>query len=209
MTDAPTPIIIVGLTGGSGAGKGHVCELLREYGVPCLDTDRVAHDLYTPGHPCLDELHACFPPSVFLPDGTPDRARLGDAVFHDPAALARLNGITHRYIRAVCDRWLTQMHGEGHDMAVLDAPVLFESGFADMCRCTVGVLADTETRVRRIVRRDGIPRERALARIAAQHDDAFFMSHCTYVLRNPDGADLRGAVRELIASIRRDCHETR
>lgn len=196
-------MITVGLTGQSGAGKGFVCGIWKEMGIPSLDTDAVAHGLYVAGHPCVGELTEAFGDGILREDGTPDRAVLRGIVFADPAALAKLNEITHKYIRQTTLAWIDEKKAEGRDIAVVDAPVLFESGFDALCDCTVGVLAKESTRVRRITERDHIKRKEALARIRAQHDDAYFETHCDFIVRNERKTDPTAQVEAVTEEIRR------
>lgn len=196
-------MIVIGLTGPSGAGKGYICRLLAQEGIPSLDTDQVARAVCEVGQPCLAELRTVFGDAILQTDGTLNRGALAGIVFADPAQLARLNAVTHKYIRRESEKWLDAQKAAGHAMAVIDAPVLFESGFDAMCDCTVGVLCDRETRISRILARDSISREAAEARINAQPGDTFYLAHCDYIIENGAAQDPALCVRELIAQIGR------
>ena len=173
---------IVGLTGGTGSGKTTVLRYLTDRGALGLDCDEIYHQLLLSCTPMLSELEACFP-EAFI-GGTLDRKRLGALVFADEDALAELNAITHRYVKAEVARRLRAFAREGGATAVIDAIALFESGLAEMCDITVGVTADREVRMRRIMAREGISEEYARSRIDAQRPDSYFTAHCGHVLTN-------------------------
>ena len=119
-----------------------------------------------------------------LREGALDRGALGKRVFSDPEALALLNRISHRHIIDEVNRRLADYAMQGGTLAALDAVELIESGLAAECALTVGVLAPRETRLARIMRRDGISREAALRRIDAQKSDRYYIDNCGLVLQN-------------------------
>lgn len=130
--------------------------------------------------PLRAAITAAFGP-VFTPDGAMDRQKLGAAVFSDPAALDRLNAIIFdRLPREL----LRRVNESDATMVGIDAINLVESGLSRLCRRTVAVLAPTETRVRRIMARDGISEDYARLRVQAQKPDEFYRAHCTDVLMN-------------------------
>ena len=122
---------------------------------------------------------------MFTPDGALDRQKLGAAVFSDPAALDRLNAIIFdRLPREL----LRRVNESDATMVGIDAINLVESGLSRLCRRTVAVLAPTETRVRRIMARDGISEDYARLRVQAQKPDEFYRARCTDVLMNDAAA---------------------
>ncbi len=208
-TDAVSAIptfAVLGLTGGTGAGKGAVAACLVKHGIPTLDTDRVSRLVCEIGQPCLRALAEQFGGGILCPDGSLDRAGLAALVFGEPdpdkkaEKLSALNRITHHYILEYARDWLAEQRANGCTAACIDAPQLFESGFDAECSYIIGVTADRETRIARIMTRDGITREKALQRIASQHDDAFFAAHCDVMLENNGDLDaLDAAVKQLFA----------
>lgn len=182
---------IIGLTGGSGTGKGTVAARMRELGAGWVDADAVYRDLCAANREMLAALNAAFG-GVTDETGALDRPKLAKIVFSDPEKLAKLNEITIPYIRAAS---LDAMQAQADCPVVLyDAPTLFEAGADDLCEKTIGVLADTETRVQRVMARDGISEEAARARILAQPDDGFYRARCDYILEN--NGDLAALWRE-------------
>lgn len=182
---------IIGLTSGSGTGKGTVAARMRELGAGWVDADAVYRDLCAANREMLAALNAAFG-GVTDETGALDRPKLAKIVFSDPEKLAKLNEITIPYIRAAS---LDAMQAQADCPIVLyDAPTLFEGGVDDLCEKTIGVLADTETRVQRVMARDGISEEAARARILAQPDDGFYRARCDYILEN--NGDLAALWRE-------------
>ena len=157
---------VIGITGPSGAGKTTALSLLREKGAFVLDCDAVYHELLERDATLLGAIEQAFPGTV--KDGALDRKTLGTVVFSDPDALETLNGITHRFVSEEIGRRLSDFATAGGTLAALDAVELIASGLGEICDLTIGVLADEELRVRRIMARDGIGREAALLRVRAQ-----------------------------------------
>lgn len=175
-------LTIVGLTGGSGSGKTTALRVLERMGALVIDADAVYHALTVSSAPLRAELTARFG-AVYDGDAL-DRRRLAEIVFSDPAALADLNAITHKYVAAEIDRLLTEHARRGGTLAAIDAIALLESPLAAKCALRVAVTAPREHRLRRLTARDGISQAAAIARIDAQRDDAYFEARCDHVLRN-------------------------
>ncbi len=177
----------LGLTGGSGAGKGYVSKIFADLGIPSLDTDLVSRRVYMPGQPCLDEIRRTFGSSVIRGDGSLDRKALGAIVFSDRESLDKLNAIAHHYILDVCRNWLRERERAGDFAAIIDAPQLYESRFDRSCDYVIAVLCDLDIRIDRIMKRDGISREDAEKRLNSQHSDVFFRDHAHFLIyNNPD-----------------------
>ena len=177
-------MVVIGLTGGSGVGKGFVSGLFLQRGIPALDTDKVSRTVCEKGSPCLNELVSVFGEEILLPDGSYHRKKMGEIVYSDPAKRAVLNEISHRYILAACRQWLAEKEKEGFEAAIIDAPLLYESGFDKECDVIVAVAASRETRIARITGRDGISEETAGKRIDAQLDTAFYLLNGAYMIYN-------------------------
>lgn len=183
---------VVGLTGGSGAGKSVVARALARKGAGWVDADAVYHGLCAPGGELIGTLAREFG-DVLTPEGRLDRPALAKRVFSDPAALARLNAITTPRIRAAMAAEAARLFAAGCPVVLYDAPTLFQTGIDRDCACTIGVVARYETRLQRIVARDGLTPEAAAARIAAQPDSAFYRARCTYVIENDGTAEQASA----------------
>lgn len=174
---------VIGITGPSGAGKTTALRELEKLGGAVIDCDAVYHRLLEEDSALQNELEERFGP---LRDeaGRFDRKRLGGVVFHSPAALAELNAITHPHVTRVVRELLREAEGQGKPAAAIDAIGLFESGLDRLCDTTLAVTAPPETRIRRIMAREGISEEYARARVSAQNPDEFYTARCGYTLIN-------------------------
>lgn len=161
-------MLTVGLTGGIGAGKSAVADLLEERGAVLIDADRIAREVVEPGGPAYQPLVARFGPGVVDADGRIDRPALATIVFADPEALADLNAITHPAIGAEMAR--RQEEAAGTDkVVVLDIPLLTGAHRQSMSLDSVVVVdAPVETALARLVEIRGMSMEDAQARMAAQ-----------------------------------------
>lgn len=177
-------MLVLGVTGQSGAGKGAFCDIMRDKGVECLDTDLVAREVVLPGTDCLAELVAHFGKEILLEDGTMDRKKVASIVFSDKDELEFLTKTTHKYIIEKIKQWLFEREIAGDKMVIIDAPQLFDAGADMYCNFKLCVLADREIRLERIKARDGISSEAALSRINSQNDDEYFKQRCEYVIYN-------------------------
>lgn len=177
---------IIGLTGGSGTGKGTVAARMRALGAGWVDADAVYRTLCAESREMLDALDTAFG-GVTDENGALDRPKLAKIVFADPEKLALLNRITTPYIRAAS---LAAIEAQSACSIVLyDAPTLFEAGADDFCEAVVAVLAPHDIRVQRIIARDHLTEDAARARIDAQPSDDFYREKCGYIIENNGDLD--------------------
>lgn len=197
-------LFILGLTGPSGAGKSEVARMLEEKGYPLVDADSLVRKVQRPGSPCLAALAEAFSPDILRPDGSLDRQKLAALAFCSPEQTQRLNRIVHPAVIALSEERFRQAAEAGAEAAVLDAPLLFESGMDRLCGRTVAVLAPAGERLRRIRQRDGLTEEQAKIRMGAQPSDDYYTARASLVIRN-DGsaARLRTAAEDLAGNIER------
>lgn len=192
---------IFGITGPTGAGKTTALRVLEELGVQVIDADAVYHSLLEESAPLREALFNRFGRDILDETGKLDRKKLGGVVFDDPAALADLNQITHKFVLEEIDRQILLAEQAGVSIAI-DAIALIESGAAARCDAVIAVLAPKEDRIRRIMAREGISEAYACKRVEAQRDDGFFRAHCGYVLENRDSpAAFRAAARVLFTKL--------
>lgn len=179
---------IIGLTGPSGAGKSTLCAQFEAYGIPCINTDEIYHNLTSYSSPCTLELKEKFGEGILNENGSLNRAALAEIVFKSEDSkekIASLNATAHKYIWDETNKLLTQYIDEGKRAAVIDAPVLFSSKiFIGACDFIVSVLCDSKTRLERILQRDSITDEQAIARMNAQPSDEFFIENSDYYITN-------------------------
>lgn len=176
-------IKLIGITGPTGAGKTTALRTLEDMGVTVIDADAVYHELLTENSKLQTALTKRFGDIILDEEGKVDRKKLGDRVFENASALEELNRITHQFVGEEVNRRVDYAHAMSRSAAI-DAIALVESGLGEKCTATVAVLAPEETRVRRIMAREGISEEYARKRVAAQKEDDFFRANCTYVLEN-------------------------
>jgi len=177
-------VIIIGLTGGSGAGKSEVCRAFLSLGIESVDTDKISREATKKGSECLRELTENFSGAILTAYGELDRQKLAELAFSSRENLDLLNKITHRHILNECRRIILDMQNAGRKAVVIDAPLLFESGFDKSCDVIISVVADQKKRIERITARDNITAEQAKTRIKNQKSDAFFIEHSDYVIYN-------------------------
>lgn len=190
---------IVGLTGPSGAGKSSLAVPALELGFFYIDADQVARIVTARGGAALPPLCEAFGTDILLPDGTLDRAALAARAFATPQATAQLNAITLPLIVAELERMIEKC--ELPDI-LLDAPTLFESGVDRLCDTVIGVLADREIRLQRIIARDGIDRSAAMLRLNAGKPDDFYLEKCQHILyNNNDAAAFLSDARQILNKI--------
>jgi len=175
--------MIIGITGGTGCGKTTLLNLIRQQGGLVLDCDAIYHELLKNDQSLLAAIDTRFPGVV--EDGILQRKKLGTIVFSDPAALQDLNRITHGAVKEAVVKTLSVQP----KLAAIDAIALLESGLDRLCDVTVAVCAPEEDRIRRLMQRDGITREYAQSRIAAQHNNDYFRANCQYTLENDANLD--------------------
>lgn len=190
----------VGLTGGIGSGKSTVADMLRQAGVPVVDTDRIAHALTAPGGTALAALRVAFGPEVFDADGTLSRDRLRSLVFSHEGERQRLESILHPMIRRVAERQF-QAAAVHADIVVFDVPLLVESGsWAQRVDRVLVVDCSEDTQVSRVIQRSGWSEQQVRAVIARQASRQARLAEATDVIVN-DGVglpELRARVLEVL-----------
>jgi len=195
-------VLRVGLTGGIGAGKGEVARRLAAYGALVIDADQVAREVVAPGTPGLDEVVAAFGPGVLRPDGSLDRALLGEIVFSDPALRGKLNAIVHPRVGERM-REIEETAGE-QDVVVHEIPLLAENGLAGAFDVVVVVDAPPAVQVERLVSIRGLTESHALARMSAQATREERLAVATMVVDNSGSLeDLDERVAALWAELSR------
>ena len=166
---------VIGLTGGIGSGKSTVAALLRDLGATLIDADLIVHQLQAPGQPILEEISAAFGSEIIDAEGALDRKALGNIVFNDKQARARLGRIIQPRVGLEMLRQVTAARTAQAPLAVADIPLLFEG--REEGRDTAGALGvegvilawvPVEVQIERTMARDSCTREEALARIDAQ-----------------------------------------
>lgn len=176
-------VMLIGLTGGIGAGKSTVAQLFEERGVPIVDADAIARDVVKPGQPALAELVEYFGDTILGADGELNRGRLAEVAFADAESHEALNAIMHPAISAETSKRIDALRGE-HSVIVHDVPLLVEAGLAGNYDLTVLVDTPAEVRMQRLTELRGMDPEDAKKRIAAQATDEQRRAVCDVALDN-------------------------
>ncbi len=181
-------VFTVGLTGQSGAGKTLVSEYFASHGCKVIDADKVSRKVTEKGSDCNKALKRLFPDCI-SEELELDRRKLGALVFANDESLKLLNQTIFPYINAFIENEIADAERAGADIAILDAPTLFEAGADRLCDMIVSVMADYEVRLKRIALRDGLSEQRIKDRFSSQRSADFFIEHSDAVLENNSTAN--------------------
>lgn len=190
VIEADSTKVVLGLTGGTGAGKTSALRAIESMGGTVIDCDALYHDMLEHNEDMRNAIHTTFP-GVFSMDGRLDRQRLGKEVFEDKDRLEQLNAIVYQFLRPEISR---RLEAGGTGLYAIDAINLLESGADALCDRTVAITSPLELRVRRIMARDGISEQYARLRISAQKPDEYYRSKCDCELNN--GAETAEAFQQ-------------
>ena len=160
---------IVGLTGGIATGKSTVVGFFEELGAKIIDADRIAREVVAPGKPALDDIVKAFGQKVLKKDGTLDRECLGEIIFNDQDSRKELNSITHPRIHTEMLRRIQKYREAGEKVVICDIPLLLEAEEgSSWLKPIIVVYADREAQIKRLMERNGYPRDEALTRLNSQ-----------------------------------------
>ena len=180
VVEADSEQVVLGLTGGTGAGKSSALRAIESLGGQVVDCDRLYHEMLENCAPLRDEIGLSFP-GAFDAAGQLDRRKLGQEVFSHKDRLEQLNGIVIRHLVPEVRRRLAESDSK---LFAIDAINLLEGGLDQLCDRTVAVTAPMELRVRRIMARDNISEQYARLRISAQQPDEYYRGKCDCELNN-------------------------
>lgn len=201
-------MLLVGLTGGLGAGKSTVARMLADRGAVIVDADELAHRAIDPGTPGHRKVVEAFGDAVLAEDGSIDRRALAAVVFEDPDARRALESITHPEVFRMLGEEVERRR-DTDDVVVFDAPLIVETGFDEATDVLVVVALDPALQLERVLAR-GMDRAEAEARIAAQASPEARRSRADEVLRNDgDLEDLERQVDALWERLRGEAAERR
>ncbi len=192
--------LVIGITGGTGAGKTSLLRALEKQGACVLDCDAVYHEMLKTDEELRGALKEAFGGTIFRSDGSVDVHAIGLIVFGDTGRLAALDALVKKYVPREIARRMAETDA---NLIGLDAIKLMECGLGAICDASVAVTAPVEVRVKRIMTRDGITEEYARSRIAAQQDAEYFRARCGYEFVNdlPTAAEAASAAEDFIHTI--------
>jgi len=191
-------MFVLGLTGSLGMGKSTTAQFFAEAGVPVHDADAVVHQLYE--GQAVAAIEAAFPGTTV--DGTVDRANLAARVLNDPAALKRLEEIVHPLVEEAEQRLLAEAEKRGKKVAVLDIPLLYETGGERRVDAVVVVSAPGEVQRTRLLQRPGMTIEKIESILAWQMPDAEKRARADFIVDTSRGFDAaRAQVRAILDAV--------
>jgi dephospho-CoA kinase len=191
-------MLILGLTGSIGMGKSTTAKLFAEAGVPVYDADAAVHKIYE--GEAAPAVEAAFPGTTV--DGKVDRVRLSQRVLNDPAAIRQLEQIVHPMLGASRKKFLDDAERSGAPVALVDVPLLFETGGEKRVDAVVVVTTTPEAQRERILARDNMTSEKLDAILARQLPDAEKRKRADFVVDTSHGLDpVRAAIRDILAKI--------
>jgi len=178
-------VIMAGLTGGIATGKSTVSGMLSEAGAKIIDADKIARDVVEPGTPAYRDIVAFFGRAILLSDGTLDRKGLGDIIFNDPEKKKRLDAIVHPRVYQRTEARIAEIAAKSPDaVIILDIPLLLETGMRRNLAEVIVVYVPEDLQLQRLMARDQIDAEAALARIRSQMPIEEKRSLATIVIDN-------------------------
>jgi len=188
-------MIVLGLTGSIGMGKSTTAKLFAEAGVPVYDADATVHKVYE--GEAVPAIEAAFPGTTV--DGKVDRARLSARVVGDTAAMNRLEQVVHPMLRAYHQKFLDDAEQSGAPVAVVDVPLLYETGGEKRVDAVVVVTTTPEIQHERILARGNMTREALDAILARQLPDAEKRKRADFVVDTSHGLDpVRARIRDIL-----------
>ncbi len=177
---------VIGVTGGVGSGKSVVLSILeKDYHAETILADLVAHDLMQPGGKSYEDIVEAFGDGILNDDGTIDRVKLGNIVFHDAEKLQKLNAITHPNVKEEIKNRIQKIREQGTaSMILLEAALLIESGYEDVYDELWYIYVDRETRYRRLQEGRGYTREKTDSIMQKQLTEEQFRKYADVVIDN-------------------------
>ena len=195
-------MIIIGITGGVGAGKSTVLDFLAEkYQAYVMKADEIGHLVMEPGQECYEPVIALFGKQIIKDDKTIDRRQVSDVVFSHPDMLERLNEIIHPAVKRYIRRQLELKRQQGQKICVVEAALLLEDHYQEFCDTIWYIHTDQEIRIRRLMENRGYTREKSISIIASQAPEEFFRANADYVVVN--NTDLKETWQQIEEGIRK------
>ena len=189
---------VVGLTGGIATGKSTVASMLRQLGARIIDADELAREIVEPGQETWQEIVDAFGQEVLRKDKSIDREKLRKIVFKNTTARKRLESITHPRIRSLAQQRIQQLAGEGTEVTVYVAPLLFENQAHHWLRPVILVACDAATQRQRLKKRDGLNDEEIQQHLKAQMSLEEKRKLADFIIENNGSPeDLKNKVQEL------------
>jgi dephospho-CoA kinase len=204
-------MILVGLTGGIASGKSLVAKVLKDLGAHVIDADKIVHDLLEPGQQAREEVLAYFGTGIERPNGAIDRRKLGELVFGDSGKRSWLNRCLHPKVFKVYTEQVRHLRARQPDaVVVFDAALLIETGYHKKMDKVIVVYAGEEQQLKRLMERDCLTRDQAVARIRSQMPLGEKRSHADYIIENTGNREeTERRTREVFELLKKNTGEQR
>lgn len=199
-------MIIVGVTGNTGAGKTTVSTIIKNnMNAVVIDADKISKDLMQPGEEYYEKILELFGRNEVLHSKTSknrqkiNRTKLAKIIFEDEEKREMLNTLTFKYVGKEIKKQI--LENKDREMIVLDIPLLYEGGYDKICNYVIAVVSSEDAKIERIFQRDKISREEVKTRLKAQQTDDFFKERANYVINNPGSYRYIALVKDTIKVI--------
>ncbi|MBL8188615.1 MAG: dephospho-CoA kinase [Acidobacteria bacterium] len=195
----------VGLTGGIATGKSFVLSVLRELGCEVMDADQTAREVVEPGQPAFAEIVAHFGQEVVGEDGKLNRGKLGAIIFNNPAEREKLNSIVHPRVFEAQARWMVEVERRNPQaIVVIDAALMIETGSYRRFDQIIVVHCDPDIQLQRLMERNTLTKEEAMARISSQMPSAEKLKFADFAINTSLGFDdTRRQIESLYEQLRK------
>lgn len=194
-------MFVIGLTGSIGMGKTTTAGFFAAEGIPVWDADAAVHRIYQAGGAAVEPIRQICPEAII--EGSVDRTALKAWIARDSEALGQLNKVVHPLVAQDRARFLNQARKDGHEIALVDVPLLFETGGAEYVDAVVVVSAPAEIQRVRVLERPGMTQEHFERILVQQVPDKQKRARADYVIETTTPDDARKAVRDILSNIRK------
>ncbi len=194
-------MIIIGVTGNIGSGKSTVCQILAQLGATIIDADKLAHETYKPHSKTWQELITAFGKNIVKANQEIDRQKLGQMVFSDPDALAKLNQIVHPGMYHLTQERIETYRCQKLKAIIVEATLLLEAGWTDLVDKVWLIIAPQDVAIQRLIHHKGIPETQILNRLKSQMPTQEKMRHADEIIYND------GTIPQLEAKVTRLWHK--
>jgi len=177
-------LVRLGITGGVGSGKTVVCDYLSKAGITVVSTDQLAKNAVMPGMPAFDKIVNCFGHDILSEDGTLDRKKLRNLITEDKEKKAMLEQFVHPEVFVQMAEAYAAVQKRGEPLIAVEVPLLFETGMASLFDYVLTVTVNADVRIQRIMERDHVSREEAMALMGIQMPEEEKIRRSDFVIEN-------------------------
>lgn len=174
----------IGVTGGIGSGKSEVCRIFERLGIPVLYADDIAKELSNSDPRIKEALRHLLGDKTFTSDGMLDRAFIASRIFTNKSLQKKINAIVHPRVEEVIAQKIAELEETGKPIAIVEAALIYEAGLDKILDAVIVIDADKESKIARVMKRDGISRESVLSRMKSQMNPSSKLNKADYSILN-------------------------